>query len=407
VKGSAMVADEYQRSRTDGGRLLYRVDMQNADTRTLFVAGIPEYVNIDRPRVVVTPEDAIRVNGPRAETLRYEVSAHTGPPIPWLLTRAERARYLQLPPVDTRIWSTARQWAGIGTEMERALRIQQKLQRGYRYVLEGPDKNVPDPLADFLFVRKAGYCEYFASAMAVMLRSIGIPARVATGFQSGYFNEVTGQQVMRASDAHAWVEGWITGVGWATFDPTPVARAGALPGVLDRINMYLDAADQAWQQWVVSYDIGRQIAVAANFEKALRDWGRPQAGSGLGWRGISKGEWKRLAWGAGLVALIVAMIMGWNRLWPPWSRRARIRRIALEGCQPREAAVLYERMLELLSRRGYTKPAWLTPQEFASHLPAEEKPRVQAFTELYQAVRFGGDTRGAVRLARMLEEIAG
>ena len=80
-------------------------------------------------------------------------------------------------------------------------------------MLDGPEKPVRDPLADFLFVRKQGYCEYFASAMAVMLRAEGIPSRVATGFQSGYFNDVSGLYVVRASDAHAWVEAWIEGRG--------------------------------------------------------------------------------------------------------------------------------------------------------------------------------------------------
>ncbi len=407
VNGSATVADEYQRSRTDGGRLLYRVDMQNADTRTLFVAGIPEFVNIDRPRLVVTAEDAIHVAGTRSESLRYEVSAHTGPPIAWLLTRAERARYLQLPELDPRIRTTARQWAGEGSDMERALRIQQNLQRGYGYVLEGPARGVKDPLADFLFVRKAGYCEYFASAMAVMLRANGIPARVATGFQSGYLNEVTGEYVMRASDAHAWVEGWIAGAGWTTFDPTPAASAGARPGLFDRIRMYVDAADEAWRQWVVSYDLGRQVSAATQFETAMRNWGRAEANPASGWKGLSADAWKRLAWAAALAAAFIAMIAGWRRLWPRWSRRARIRRIAKDGCDPREAALLYERMLELLARRGFEKPAWFTPREFASHLPAEEKPRVEAFTELYETVRYGGDAGGAARLATMLEEFGG
>ena len=78
-----------------------------------------------------------------------------------------------------------------------------------------------DPLAYFLFERKKGHCEYFASSMAVMLRTLGIPSRVVTGFQSGVYNPMTGWQVIRASDAHSWVEAWIDGRGWTTFDPTP------------------------------------------------------------------------------------------------------------------------------------------------------------------------------------------
>ena len=84
-----------------------------------------------------------------------------------------------------------------------------------------PPSEPADPLADFLFERRKGHCEYFASAMAVMLRTLGIPSRLVTGFQGGAYNPVSGWSVVRASDAHSWVEAWIDGRGWITFDPTP------------------------------------------------------------------------------------------------------------------------------------------------------------------------------------------
>ena len=131
-----------------------------------------------------------------------------------------------------------------------------------------------DPLADFLFVTKRGYCEYFASAMAVLLRAQGVPSRVVTGFQSGYFNDVSNTWVVRASDAHAWVEAWMEGRGWVTYDPTPQATEDARGGWLDRrlqrINMYLDAADMAWQQWVLAYNPGQYMALAFAFRDTPR-----------------------------------------------------------------------------------------------------------------------------------------
>ena len=90
----------------------------------------------------------------------------------------------------------------------KARAIERHLRHDYGYTLELPPETVRDPLANFLFVRKKGHCEYFASAMAVMLRTLGIPSRVVTGFQSGVFNPLTGWQVVRASDAHSWVEAW-------------------------------------------------------------------------------------------------------------------------------------------------------------------------------------------------------
>lgn len=404
TRGSAVAADAYQLSRHDGRRLLYRVEMQNSDLGTLFIAGIPEFINVDAPGLLLTPEDSLRVLAPPRETLRYEVSAHSGPPLASPLTNNQRRRYLQLPGVDIRIWNLARQWAGDGTPLDQSLRIQTRLQKDFKYTLDGPEKPVRDPLADFLFVRKEGYCEYFASAMAVMLRTLGIPARVATGFLSGYYNDVSGLYVVRASDAHAWVEGWIEGRGWTTFDPTPVGIAQS-SNVWSRINMYLDAADHAWQEWVVSYDIGQQVAMAERFEAALRDLNSGHARPGMSWTSSALTWTER--WGAWILAAALLVTLGFffgPRGWRVLRQKTHARRIQRSGGTVRDASLLYEAMLERLAGRGFQKPAWFTPNEFARHLPAEEKRRVVEFTEVYNAIRFGGDATATTHLAAMLRE---
>jgi hypothetical protein len=405
TRGSAVVADAYQLSRRDGRRLLYRVEMQNSDIGTLFIAGIPEFVNVDAPRLLLTPEDSLRVLAPPRETLRYEVSAHSGPPLPWPLTNAERRRYVQLPPIDIRIWSLARQWAGDGSPLYQALGIQERLQKDFKYTLDGPEKPARDPLADFLFVRKEGYCEYFASAMAVMLRTLGIPARVATGFQSGYFNDVSGLYVVRASDAHAWVEGWIEGRGWTTFDPTPVGSGARSAGLWSRINMYLDAADHAWQEWVVSYDIEQQVAMAARFEAALRKLNDGSVSPSADWTANALAWAKQWGgWALGGLLLAGLGILFGPRQWRAWRKTTHVRRIQRSGGTVGDASVLYEGMLDRLARRGFQKPAWFTPNEFALHLPAVEKRRVAEFTEVYNTIRFGGDAGATAHLAAMLRE---
>jgi transglutaminase-like putative cysteine protease len=401
VNGYAEVADATQRSRRDGHRLIYRVDLQNSGTGALFIAGIPEFINIDTRNLLATPEDSFRVFGAYSETLRYEVSAHSGPALPAPLTAAERARYLDVPPLDVRIYSLARQWSGDGEPLERALRIQNHLRKDFRYALEGPSRPVRDPLSDFLFVRKEGYCEYFASAMAVMLRGQGIPARVATGFQSGYFNDVSGLYVVRASDAHAWVEAWIAGRGWVTFDPTPVGKP-KIASLLSRLNMYLDAADHTWHEWVVDYDLGHQVAIAAQFEAALRGLNRTDATVGSSWSMRAAAIAK--AWGvwilAGFVAAGLLLLFG-PQLWREWRRKARVRQIIRSGGSVSDASVLYERLLQILERRGFEKPDWLTPSEFARHV---KNPGVFEFTEVYNSIRFGGDVSATSRLACLLQE---
>jgi transglutaminase-like putative cysteine protease len=83
--------------------------------------------------------------------------------------------------------------------------------------------------------------------MAVMLRSLGIPARLVPGFQSGVWNPLTEMYVIRASDAHSWVEAWMPGSGWTTFDPTPPDPNRAFP-LWAKLTLFMDAADTFWQE---------------------------------------------------------------------------------------------------------------------------------------------------------------
>ena len=379
--GLAVLAGRLQLSRRDGRRILYHVDVQDDDTGTLFLAGIPEFVNIDAPVLYETRESAIRVASRARDTLRYDVSAHFGPPLPIPLTNTEWTRYLRLPHIDPRIAPLAREWSGEGTEHEQARRIERHLQQDFRYMLDGPANPVRDPLADFLFVRKEGYCEYFASAMAVMLRTIGIPSRVATGFQSGYFNNISGLNVVRASDAHAWVEAWVDGA-WTTFDPTPYSATPPPESALSRFDMYLDALDNSWREWVLSYDLTHQILMAARLEDTLRHFHAPNPG----WR-----------YPLGALCVVLAAFCApqlWRRL------RARLRRPRRAGAEASEATVLYEKMVGQLARQGIYKPAALTPNEFVA-----TQPQLAEFTALYNRVRFAGELPETARLAELLKGI--
>ncbi|MGD1068848.1 MAG: transglutaminaseTgpA domain-containing protein [Bryobacteraceae bacterium] len=407
VHGTAEVAGQLQRSRRDGRRLLYRVDVNNSDTGTLFIAGIPEFINVSVAQLVRTPEDSFRVFPVTGEQLRYEVSAHSGPPLPTPLGDRERFRCLQLPPVDTRIYTLARVWAGTGSAIDRALGIQSHLRRDFEYSLETANRPLPDPLGNFLLVTKRGYCEYFASAMAVMLRTLGIPSRVVTGYQSGYYNEISGMYVIRASDAHAWVEAWIEGRGWVTFDPTPSGSTPRAGGLMARINMYFDAADSMWQQWVVAYDLGHQAELAAKFETGLRALNQTGLRAHGNWTsGFFSGVKAWAGWLLGSVLLTAIMVLAAPPLWREWRRKMHVRRIARGGGPPSDATLLYGHMLDLLEGRGFEKPVWFTPREFARHLPAAENEQVTRFTALYNAARFGGAAAGTEQLAALLQEMS-
>ncbi|WP_433294958.1 transglutaminase TgpA family protein [Pseudonocardia sp. CA-142604] len=132
--------------------------------------------------------------------------------------------YLDVTGVDPRVTEIAQQVvAGRSNNFDRAMALQDYFtgpDSQFTYSLQTAPGSGDDALVEFLTVGKAGYCEQFASAMAVMLRSVGVPSRVAVGFTAGADN---GQyRTISTSDAHAWVEAWFPGIGWTTFDPTPL-----------------------------------------------------------------------------------------------------------------------------------------------------------------------------------------
>ncbi|MGA3204346.1 MAG: DUF3488 and transglutaminase-like domain-containing protein, partial [Bryobacteraceae bacterium] len=222
------VTMKFERPPRRGQWIVYTVQLSEMSFDTLFYAGMLQSININAPALNYTPGGSLRVSRVSTSGLKYtaqsvmeeEWATPRVPPEP--LRPMERDDLLLLPDrLDVRIFRLAREVIeGAASDNAKARAINEYLRANYGYTLHLLPATVPDPLANFLFERRKGHCEYFASAMAVMLRTVGIPSRVVTGFASGVFNPLTGWQVVRASDAHSWVEAWIPGRGWTTYDPT-------------------------------------------------------------------------------------------------------------------------------------------------------------------------------------------
>src|SRR6202046_3950503 len=177
----------------------------------------------------------------------YEADSDMARPTPGQLRSAGDSlpqfvgAYLRVPELlDPRIPRLAAQVSGAASNRyDKAVALETYLKTHYGYTLQLLRSPVADPLANFLFERKQGHCEYFASSMAVMLRTLQIPARLVNGFRSDEFNDVTGNYVVRAKNAHSWVEAFFPGYGWITFDPTPGGDL-ATPEGWDRAALYLE-----------------------------------------------------------------------------------------------------------------------------------------------------------------------
>jgi hypothetical protein len=259
-------------------------------------------------------------------------------------------------------------------------------------------------LAFFLFHRKKGHCEYFASSMAVMLRMLQIPSRVITGFQSGVYNPISGSQLIRTSDAHSWVEAWLPDRGWVTFDPTPPDPQAQRLSAWTRLTFYADAVDVFWQDWVLNYNLDRQLQLATRVGESGRH-------VGLSWTENPRIWAVRIASALGFVMLGVIALLLKNKFlghggWRWWTAHKRMLKFQRGSAGASDATLLYQRMLKVLRRRGIEKPAWLTPCEFARVVQEPELSLlVEDFTSAYNELRFGGNAEAAGRIFVLLERL--
>jgi protein-glutamine gamma-glutamyltransferase len=324
--------------------------------------------------------------------------------------------YLQLPAtLDPRIPRLAAQIsASASNNYDKAVAIESYLNTHYGYTLQLLQSPVADPLANFLFERKQGHCEYFASSMAVMLRTLHIPSRVVNGFRSDEFNDINGNYVVRAKNAHSWVEAYFPGYGWTTFDPTPGGEI-ATPEGWDRAMLYLDAAQSFWREWVISYDSSHQYILGQATATGTRSsWKRLQLWAELryarllnlvrrGQRGSEKSPGR---WFAGSLALSLLLLALGNTGRIARIIRTRRLRAHPERSPDQAAAMWYERMAQYLARRGVKKSAAQTAQEFV-HVIVDERlrSRVGQFTDAYESARFGNSADDAQRLPELYEEV--
>ena len=174
------------------------------------------------------------------------------------------AVYLQTPPTSERVQGLADRWIGMGrTPYDGVLVVEQQLREGYSYSLDQPSAGAADPVDHFLFESMEGHCEFYATAMAVMLRSAGIPTRLVNGFHGGDYNPTGEYFIVRQRHAHSWVEVYFAGLGWQLFDPTPAASVGSGEVQLtftSLIQGWLDIAGVRWRRTVLYYDQGDQFS---------------------------------------------------------------------------------------------------------------------------------------------------
>lgn len=417
--------------------LSYRVVMEPVGLNIFFLAPVPLKISGDY-RVMEIKSDGSVYNarpsesgsnpaeGDNQQTVGvYSAEADTRDPEPFVRDSNSRDYpprvaflYLQTPRLDPRIAALARQvTAGAGNNYARAKALEQYLYTNFDYTLELPGLREPDPLAHFLFERKKGHCEYFASSMAMMLRTLGIPSRVVNGFRGGEYNDLSGSYIIREKDAHSWVEAYFPEYGWVTFDPTPAGPAYAPPTGWSRMALYMDAARQMWREWIVNYDFSHQArlrteisATTGNVQSSIRSWLWDKYQSIVS----MIGNWQRrlealspaqMATCCVLLGLLLALPF-MPRAWRGWERSRMLRNP--QRAPRTSASFWYLRLLKTLARRGVRRESHQTPEEFSASIEDPwVRQGVELFTEHYERARFAESVEDAQRLPELYEEIAG
>ncbi len=263
------------------------------------------------------------------------------------------------------------------------------------YTLRPPQLGM-NPVDEFLFGTRRGFCEHYAGAFTLLMRAAGIPARVVTGYQGGEYNRVGNYLIVRQSDAHAWSEVWIEDKGWVRVDPTAAVSPGRIEQGLDdaladepsafRIQnrnpifgnlLYSwDNLQHSWNDWVLNYDQRKQKDFLSRLELGIENWSDMVFALVLLLISVSALFW-----------LVV-----WYRERPP---------------RPPDYELLFGRLLKKLSRRGFDKKPSEDTRAFLRRISAqqlEQREQIERSVELYNRMKYGrhGDSRPLLNNLRSL-----
>ncbi len=375
-----------------GEAVEYEITLEAHNKRWLFALDVPGKVP---PLAFMGGDFQLFSSEPVSKRTRYGMRSYLNATYGQAENRLAIRRALELPAgFNPRALSLARSLREKHSD-DLAL-VQEVLQmfRGqdFFYTLEPPLLG-DHPVDEFLFKTRAGFCEHYASAFAVLMRGAGIPARIVTGYQGGQINDFGNYLIVRQADAHAWTEVWLKDRGWVRIDPTSavsplrvesgisaaVPRSDTLPmmvrGDLEwllQLRLSWDFMANSWNQWVLGYTPERQMWLLSRV-------------------GIDNATWQKLTtmlFLLGGLIVVVFVTLALRQL------KGRVR-------DPVKAA--YLRFCDKLRRKGLPRGPTEGPVDYARRVETARPdltPAVASITRLYIALRYGAES-GATLLREL------
>jgi len=362
----------------------YAVTLQPHQKHWLFVLDTPVTIPVSSR---LTPERQLLSLEPVRKLLRYEARSYLQYRVDQNIDWRRDMRFLSLPahsaPRTRALMHKLRQSHPADPDLVDATLDYFRHQPFY-YSRKAP-LLFDHPVDEFIFDTRKGFCEHFASSFTVMMRLAGIPARVVTGYQGGEMNPLSDYMIVRQSDAHAWSEVWLEGIGWKRVDPTsviPPSRIESDDDIVRRqpntdatrkllqiswLNRRLrqsryawDAMNNRWNQWVVGFNQQRQ----ASLFEAL---------------GVPQIKWQGLATIMGVSVSLVILLLAWHLYRKP-------------AAPPDAVQASYRIFLQRLAGSGFPKNTNETPGQFARRVGDAREDLaavVTTITRLYQKLHYG------------------
>ncbi|MEZ6232793.1 MAG: DUF3488 and transglutaminase-like domain-containing protein [Phycisphaerales bacterium] len=412
-RGAYLRPDE----QTRGAQVEMEIIIRNAraENTPIFTSWRPRFVRFEsQSRLRHDSDTGVMTRSGQSGRLRYFVTVDQVDRTP-----SQRAYEAPVPPPSEAVRALARdivERAGLRAEVDPedpwgeaaaiASAIDRYFDEGFAYTLDiRRPRRGQDPIEWFLLEERQGHCEYYASAMAALCRSVGVNARVVTGYVATEFNEATQHYIVRESNAHAWVEVEIGPNQWQTRDPTPVGEFQRIhrpePTLASRARALFDAVNYAWITSVVAFDDESRTSLVSAMRidvAAIDQWAEEAAARiRTGGRSLVVRAMRNAMVAMIVVACVgVAVVVGGPVVWQSVKPRLlavwlRLRERRREERAARLAhAGFYARLLAALARRGAAKPGWRPPLDHARGLEDERlRGAASRVVEAYYGVRYG------------------